>query len=207
MISMLRGRVWRKDDAGLVLDVGGVGYRVAVPASTRAELPPVGDETTLHIYTHVREDVFALYGFRSEDELVLFQDIIGVSGVGPRVALTSLSTLPPAEFRRAIFDDDVKRLTTIPGVGKKTAQRLILELKGRLTVTVDELRTSRDAAGDDTASRATDEAQEALVALGYTEAEAADALRRAAEAADEATDEAVADAPELIRRALQYLAG
>lgn len=198
MIAMLRGTLLRRGADWTVVDVGGVGFRVSVPASTGAVLPGPGEEVTLHIYTHVREDTLALYGFASEDELRLFEDIISVSGMGPRLALTSLSTLRPADFRRAVLNEDVASLTRISGVGRKTAQRMILELKGKLTpgpedeeeIEVSEARAMPEA-----------DALAALVSLGYGEADAVRALRDVRD-----QNEQLKDTAELVRLALRHLA-
>lgn len=199
MIAMLRGQLVRQKSNQLIIDVGGVGYLVHVPTPTAARLPAIGETVTLHTYTHVREDVLALYGFATEDELLLFEDIIGVSGMGPRLALTSLSTLHPHEFRRAIANEDVHALTRISGVGKKTAQRLILELKGKLTPAA----ADAQVALHDEEPQVAEEALAALLALGYSEAEALPALRLVqSDAGGEQADTAT-----LLRYALRHLAG
>lgn len=201
MIAMVRGQLVRHQSDWVIIDVGGVGYRVHVPSSTSAQLPALGETVTLHAYTHVREDVLALYGFATEDEMLLFEDIISVSGMGPRLALTSLSTLRPDEFRRAVTDEDVAGLTRISGVGKKTAQRLILELKGKLTPAAADALPGVDRGKEPPVA---EDALSALLALGYTEAEAVPALRLvqsdggAGDGADTAT---------LLRQALRHLAG
>lgn len=198
MIAMLRGRLLRRGADWIIVDVGGVGFRVAVPASTAAVLPGPGEEVTLHTYTHVREDTLALYGFASEDELRLFEDIISVSGMGPKLSLTTLSTLRPAEFRRAIAEEDVASLTRISGVGRKTAQRMILELKGKLTPGPEAEAATEAAAAVDAPEA---DALAALVALGYAEADAARAVR-----AVRSDDGAARDTAELVRLALRQLA-
>jgi len=152
---------------------------------------------TLHTHTHVREDTLALYGFASEDELRLFEDLMTVSGMGPRLSLTALSTLRPAEFRRAIAEEDVASLTRISGVGRKTAQRMILELKGKLTPGPEGDAGPQAAAAFDAPES---DAVAALVALGYAEADAARAVRAARAAEGEA------DTARLVRLALRELA-
>lgn len=197
MIAMLRGRLVRRDVDWIIVDVGGVGFRVSVPAPTAAALPGVGEEVILHVHTHVREDTLALYGFVSEEELRLFEQIISVSGMGPKLAMTSLSTLRPAEFRRAIFEEDAASLTRIPGVGRKTAQRMILELKGKLTPVPED-----DAAVEAAAGVAADaDAVAALIALGYSETDAARAVRAAQQ-----VEPAAGDTAQLVRLALRHLA-
>jgi holliday junction DNA helicase RuvA len=129
MISRLRGVVAARSAAGIVLDVGGVGYLVAATPGVPAR---VGDEVTVETYLHVREDALQLYGFASADERELFELLLGVSGIGPKVALAIVSGSPAAELRRAIARDDLARFEAIPGIGRKTAQRVVMELKDKL---------------------------------------------------------------------------
>jgi holliday junction DNA helicase RuvA len=129
MISRLRGTVVARTPAGLVLDVGGVGYLVAATPRVTAR---VGEEATVETHLHVREDALQLYGFASADERELFELLLGVSGIGPKVALAIVSGSPPAELRRAIARDDLARFEAIPGIGRKTAQRVVMELKDKL---------------------------------------------------------------------------
>ncbi len=132
VIAHLRGRIFEKHPNRLVLDVNGVGYDVFVPLSTFYGLGEPGAETALRIHTHVREDALVLYGFATLLEQELFERLIGVSGIGPKVALAVLSGIEPLELIRAIERGDLARLTAIPGVGKKTSERIVLELKDRL---------------------------------------------------------------------------
>ncbi len=134
MIASLSGRLEDRQPNRLIVDVGGVGYEVFVPLSTFYRLGEVGSEVALRVHTHVREDAIALYGFATGVEQQIFERLISVSGIGPRLALTVLSGIEPADFVRAVEGGDVARLTTIPGVGKKTAERMCLELKDRLPV-------------------------------------------------------------------------
>jgi len=163
MIARLRGRIAGRAGAGLVVDVGGVGYLVhATPSVQR-----LGDgEVTVEIHTVVREDALQLYGFATADERELFELLLGVNGVGPKVALAIVSGSTPAELRRAIARDDVKRFQAIPGVGLKTAQRVVLELKEKL-VLIDSAPV--DDGGDLTA-------RDALVELGWSPLDAERAL-------------------------------
>jgi Holliday junction DNA helicase RuvA len=163
VIARLRGKRAGLTGAGLVLDVNGVGYLVqATPSVLRRD----GDELTVETYLHVREDALQLYGFGSVDERDLFVHLLGVNGVGPKVALAIVSGSTPAELRRAIALDDTARFEAIPGIGKKTAQRVVLELKEKL-----------GAAPDTPAAPVTDlVARDALVELGYTLADAERAL-------------------------------
>lgn len=132
MIGFLRGVLLQKSPQELLLDVGGVGYRVLVPISTFCRLGDQGAQAQLLIHTHVREDQLVLYGFTTSAELELFEKLIGVSGVGPKVALGVLSGIEVDDLVHAIRGNDVARLTRVPGVGKKTAERLILELKDKI---------------------------------------------------------------------------
>ena len=132
MIGFLRGRVADKQPNKLIIDVQGVGYDVAVPLSTYYDVGDEGAEITLRIYTHVREDALQLYGFLTELERQLFERLIGISGIGPKLAIAVLSGMDPRELLAAVQRGDVARLTAIPGVGKKTSERIVLELKDRL---------------------------------------------------------------------------
>lgn len=165
MIAWLRGRVLEKHPHRVIVDVSGVGYDVAVPLSTFYTLADPGGDITLRIHTHVREDQLALYGFGSTLELVVFERLIGVSGIGPRLALAVLSGIEPRDLVTAIHRGDIARLTAIPGVGKKTAERIVVELRDRLPKTIEvsegaaPLPSPGDALRDDLVS--------ALANLGY----------------------------------------
>jgi Holliday junction DNA helicase RuvA len=132
LIAYLRGRILEKHPNRVIVDVNGVGYDVAVPLSTFYSLGDAESNVTLRIHTHVREDALSLYGFLTALEQDLFERLIGVSGIGPKVALAVLSGIEPLELMRAIERADIARLTAIPGVGKKTSERIVLELKDRL---------------------------------------------------------------------------
>ncbi len=165
MIAHLRGRILDKHPNRLVVDVNGVGYDVFVPLSTFYVLGDAGSDVALRIHTHVREDALALYGFATALEQDLFERLISTSGIGPKLALAVLSGIEPIELMRAIERGDVARLTSIPGVGKKTSERIVLELKDRLP------RVSAAAAAGDGAAAAPSTVSEdvlsALVNLGY----------------------------------------
>ena len=133
MIAVLRGVLAEKHPNQAIVDVAGVGYDVTIPISTYASLPDAGSEVRLRIHTHVREDSLALYGFLSQDEKNLFEKLIGVSGIGPSLAIKVLSGLAAAELITAIRKGEVERLVRIPGVGKKTAERMVLELRDKLS--------------------------------------------------------------------------
>ena len=132
MIAHLRGRILDKQPNRVVVEVNGVGYDVAVPLSTFYGLGDTGADVALRVHTHVREEALALYGFATKLEQDLFERLIGISGIGPKVALAVLSGIEPADLIRAIESGDPGRLTAIPGVGKKTSERIVLELKDRL---------------------------------------------------------------------------
>ena len=165
MIAYLRGRIIDKQPNRIVIDVNGVGYDVFVPLSTFYGLGDPGSETALRIHTHVREDALALYGFATSLELTLFERLIGVSGIGPKLALAVLSGIEPRELVRAIEQADVERLTRIPGVGKKTSERIVIELKDRLPRVQSDVA---EAVADRPApSMLRDDVLSALVNLGY----------------------------------------
>jgi len=132
MIGLLRGRIADKQPNTLIVDVQGVGYEVHVPLSTFYEAGDTGAEISLRIYTHVREDALQLYGFLTELERQLFEKLIGISGIGPKLAIAVLSGMDPRELMTSVQRGDVARLTGIPGVGKKTSERIVLELRDRL---------------------------------------------------------------------------
>ena len=166
MIAQLRGRIVEKHPNRVIVDVSGVGYEVFVPLSTFYNLGEPEGDITLRTHTHVREDTLSLYGFATLLEQELFERLIGVSGIGPKVALAVLSGIEPLELIRAIERGDLGRLTAIPGVGKKTAERIVLELKDRLP----KPQAAVVAAGGATAAPAPDvrdDVLSALLNLGY----------------------------------------
>ena len=173
MIASLTGQIRSRDAEGIVLDVGGVGYRVAMPARSLDRLDG-SREVFVHTYLHVREDVMCLYGFTDTEERDFFELLKSVSGVGPKVAIGILSAYGPADLRRAVLNRDVAVFQSISGIGKKTAERLVLELKDK----VDELgaasAASMESGGDSNGSYQL--AREALVSLGYNFVEAENAL-------------------------------
>jgi holliday junction DNA helicase RuvA len=165
VIAHLRGRIFAKQPNRIVVDVNGVGYDVFVPLSTFYGLGDVGAEVSIRIHTHVREEALVLYGFSTTLEQDLFERLISVSGIGPKVALSVLSGIEPHELIRAVELKDVTRLTAIPGVGKKTAERIVLELTGRLPLS----RAGAAAADEGPPGPAgvRDDVLSALVNLGY----------------------------------------
>ena len=190
MIARLRGTVVGSAADGLVLDVGGVGYLVAATPSALRK-GGTGDEITVETYLHVREDAMQLYGFAERAERELFVQLLSVNGVGPKVALAIVSGSPADELRRAIVREDVARFQAIPGLGKKTAERIVLELKEKLAAAV----TIAPAAADDPDEHVV--ARDALVELGYSLADAERAL---------ATTDTGASPEERVRQALRKAA-
>lgn len=175
MIAMLTGQLAYKSLDHVIVDVQGVGYRLSVPLSTFYSLPEEG-AVRLHVHTHVREDALLLFGFLTPAEKELFGILLGVSGIGPKVALNLLSHSPATELARAIVGGDVKRLSALPGIGKKTAERLILELKDKLARTAPLPAASEAPLSLSAAADPCDEALSALINLGYKEALARKAM-------------------------------
>jgi len=191
MIGSVRGRIASKTPPQLTVDVGGLGYELEAPMSTFFHLPPVGEEVRLLTHLIVREDAHILYAFATDDERGLFRNLIKVSGVGPKIALALLSGISVEAFAQCVQNQDIASLTRVPGIGRKTAERLVVEMRDRLA--------SRDIAGGATAVAAAaspeSEAFGALVALGYRPAEATRLLKTAGPGTH--------STEELIRRALQ----
>lgn len=171
MIAYLTGKIRFKEAQKITLDVGGVGYSVCVSLPTFYELPPEGLEVSLHIHTYLREDQLTLFGFLNLDEKILFQQLIKVSGIGPKLAMTLLSGLSPYEIRQAIATENKNALKAIPGIGQKMAERILIELKGKIQIGA---RPQKQT----TASQAYDEALSALTYLGYTKVLAERALAK-----------------------------
>ena len=180
MIAYVKGTVEYIEEDNVVIDVGGIGYNVKVSADTAARMPGVGEQTKLYTYMNVREDAVLLFGFFSRDDLALFRQCITVSGIGPKGALAILSTLNADSLRFAILSGDAKAISKAPGIGIKTAERLILELRGKIraedTLIAKEMADYSGASNvaADTAQKR--EAVEALVSLGYGQAEALKAV-------------------------------
>jgi Holliday junction DNA helicase RuvA len=189
MIARLRGTLVEKSPSRIVVDVGGVGYDVQVPLSTFYPLGEPGTDVRLRVHTHVREDVIALFGFGSEVEHALFERLIQINGVGPKLALAVLSGIEPGELIRAVRLQDVARLTAIPGVGKKTAERIGLEMKDRLPASLAAADAVRPA--DTPEDRLRDDLLSALVNLGYQRVAAERAVDAARGAAPDARFEDV----------------
>jgi Holliday junction DNA helicase RuvA len=165
MIASLRGRLLEKHPSRLIIDVNGVGYDVAVPLSTFYAIGETGSDVALRVHTHVREDALQLFGFLTPLELAVFERLIAVSGIGPRLALTVLSGIEPAALVTAVQRGDIARLTAIPGVGKKTAERIGLEMKDRLPKALEALAGAGPAPSPGDALR--EDLASALANLGY----------------------------------------
>lgn len=193
MIGFLRGRLAAKHPPILVLDVGGVGYELEAPMSTFYDLPAVGDEVTLLTHLLVREDAHVLYGFGTEAERRLFRNLLRISGIGAKMALAILSGISVEGFRRCVRSEDTATLVKVPGIGKKTAERLIVEMRDRFDR--EQSARSTEAAEIAAPGSARDEAFDALVALGYRPAEATRLLKSVS--GESVTTE------EIIRQALQ----
>lgn len=200
MIGRLKGIILEKQAPLLLLDVGGVGYEIEAPMTTFYRLPETGKEATLHTHFVVREDVQLLFGFYEKEERELFRLLIKVNGVGPKMALAILSGMEGAEFVRCVQDHDTNTLVKLPGVGKKTAERLVIEMQDRVKA-FSHLAPAPELPATTSAIRSTrselDDAESALIALGYKPAEAARAI--AALATDGLKSE------EIIRQALKRM--
>ncbi|MCE5283158.1 MAG: Holliday junction branch migration protein RuvA [Deltaproteobacteria bacterium] len=200
MIARISGILIQKSVTQCIVDVNGTGYCVVVPLTTFYELPEVDQAVVLHIHTHVREDAISLYGFHSQEEREVFELMISVSGIGPKLAVNILSGIAASDLVRAVTEEDLKRLTAIPGVGKKTAERMILELKDKAA----KLGREGITAGGPvkTGDQVQEDALSALVNLGYR-----------APAAKEAIERIVRESPtapsldRLLKQALRLLAG
>lgn len=196
MIGRLRGTLLWKSAPHVLLEVQGVGYEVEVPFTTFFKLPTVGQETTLHTHLIVREDAHILYGFATEAERSMFRNLIKVNGVGAKMAAAILSGIAPDDFIRCVRDNDVARLVKLPGVGKKTAERLVIEMRDRLDAKAGATMPIKAEAGaPPPESNAVNDAISAMVALGYKPADASRMVLRV-------NTEGLA-CEEIIRRALQ----
>ena len=198
MIASIRGRLRRKGTDYLIVDVAGIGYQVQVPLSTYYGIPDDGEEVSLHIYTHMREDSLSLFGFLTQEEKDMFLLLIGVSGIGTKIALSILSSLSVPDISHAIQASDDSRLRTIPGIGKKTAARMVLELKDKIKLIAPAAasvqgQTMPAVSGD------VEDAVSALVNLGYKRPLAQEALNKIHQKSPGLTVQ------ELIREALQVL--
>lgn len=202
MIAYLSGKLLEKEANLIIVDVGGVGYEVNIPLSTFYDLGEAGEDVALRIYTHVREDVFQLFGFKTVRERELFLLLISVSGIGPKSAITALSGMSADEIIGAIRQNNLARLNSIPGVGKKTAERLVIELRDKIgklsAISSEEMKSEGipQTSGDDVF----EDALSALVNLGYQRNAAEKALKQATQEGIEMSVQ------KLLRRSLQLLA-
>jgi holliday junction DNA helicase RuvA len=195
MIALLRGVLIEKHPNQAIVEAGGVGYDVTIPVSTFTRLPDAGTEVRLRVYTHVREDALALYGFLTGDEKALFEKLIQVSGIGPTLAVKILSGLAAGELTDSIRRGDIARLVAVPGVGKKTAERMVLELRDKLPAAAEEA----PIAAAETLSPIDQDVLSALLNLGCARPQAEAAVRKAKAAAGSAAFEP------LFRRALELV--
>jgi Holliday junction DNA helicase RuvA len=196
MIAHLTGKLLEKQTNTAIVDVAGVGYELTIPLSTFYELGDTGSDVSLRVHTHVREDAIQLFGFKSGRERDLFLRLIGVQGVGPKLAITMLSGMSADEMVLAIRKEDLARLTGIPGVGRKTAERLVVELRDKMA-DLGESKTTAESLPTDSVF---DDALSALTNLGYQRPAAEKALNQAAKEGTEITVQ------KLLRRSLQILA-
>lgn len=204
MISYIRGELCDIEEQKAIVDVNGVGYGIYMPQQALSLLPPMGQQVKIHTYLNIREDAMQLFGFLTKENLNVFRLLIGVNGIGPKAGLNILSCLSPDELRFAVLSGDAKAITATPGIGKKTAEKLILELKDKLNIE-DMLEhaahggDSEDlASGTDTASNTMQaEAVQALTALGYGSAESLRAVKKSSPECSSVED--------ILKEALKFL--
>lgn len=200
MISYIRGKLAAVEEEKVILDVGGVGYGIFMPGQSMGRLPAIGSEVQLHTYLNVREDAMQLFGFLTRDDLKIFKLVIGVSGIGPKGGLSILSKLTPDDLRFAVLSGDAKAISAAPGIGKKTAEKLIIELKDKLSME-DMIRESVSEEAVIPQSGITGiqtDAVQALTALGYGSTEALRAVKQVA-----VTEET--DVETVLKQALKYM--
>lgn len=201
MIGQLRGIILEKLPPQLILDVNGVGYEIDAPMNTFYHLPDVGSEVTLYTHFVVREDAHHLYGFYAREERALFRTLLKVNGVGPRLALTILSSINPSEFVQCVVTNDTDSLVRLPGVGKKTAERLIIEMRDKVSNWNQAAVLPAGSPGNkkaDPRNQATQDAVSALISLGYKPQEASRAVSKVEDASSLSSEE-------IIRRALREM--
>ena len=203
MISYIRGILTEASGDGIVVEAGGIGYEIRVPLSVLERLPRLGEEVKIHTFLQVREDGVGLFGFLDRGELAMFKQLLGVGGIGPKGALGVLTALRPDDLRLAVISGDAKAIARAPGVGIKTAQRIILDLKDK--VSMDDILPAADGSGPDSGGRgdallgpAAREAMEALTALGYSAMEASRAVGRV-----EVTGDMTAE--DVLKQSLRFL--
>lgn len=176
MYAYFKGKIAVKEPDLVIIEVAGIGYNIRISSGTASLLPPVGEEAKLYTYTAVREDAIALYGFLTKDDLDIFKLLIGVNGIGPKGGQSILSVMSPDELRFAILSGDAKMIAKAPGIGAKTAQRIILDMRDKVSLE-DTLHTEEEIRVDPSVSDALREAVEALTALGYGVTEATRAVK------------------------------
>ncbi len=196
MIGHIRGKLLQKQPPFLLVDVNGIGYELEAPMSTFYELPPEQSEVSLYAHLVVREDAQLLYGFSDQSQREMFRSLLKVSGIGPRVALAILSTFNTREFVKCIQYEDTGALTRVPGIGKKTAERMIIDLRDRISLTDSEMTQSIDPSRE-IPDNPVEDAVGALVALGYKPVDASRAVNAVKSQSEQRDD--------LIRNALQFL--
>ena len=203
LISYIRGILTEASGDGIVVEAGGIGYEIRVPLSVLERLPRLGEEVKIHTFLQVREDGVGLFGFLDRGELAMFKQLLGVGGIGPKGALGVLTALKPDDLRLAVISGDAKAIARAPGVGIKTAQRIILDLKDK--VSMDDILPAADGSGPDSGGRgdavlgaAAREATEALTALGYSAMEASRAVGRV-----EVTGDMTAE--DVLKQSLRFL--
>ena len=203
MIAYIKGELVILEEDRVIVDVGGVGYGIYMPGRAMSALPPIGSEVLIHTYLNVKEDAMQLYGFLTRDDLAVFRKVITVSGIGPRGGLSILSQLSADDLRFAVMSGDAKAISAAQGIGKKTAEKLILELKDKLKLedalenTVNAVQNTADTSAG-MANEMTGEAVQALVALGYGNTEALKAVRQV-----EITEEMSVE--DVLRQSLKYM--
>ncbi|HHX19827.1 MAG TPA: Holliday junction branch migration protein RuvA [Clostridiaceae bacterium] len=201
MIASIQGRIVRKSEEHVIIEQGGIGYRLDIAPSAVSSLPPAGETVKLYTYLHVRENEIGLFGFTTEDQKNLFELLQTVSGVGPRLALQVVDTLSPDAFALAILQNDIDKLTQVKGIGKKGAARMVLELTDKLkksAIAVPDI-VAKAAPAEGAAENEVSEVIAALMVLGYSSSEAHDAVKRARPVEEDTVET-------LLRRALGQLA-
>ena len=196
MFAYIKGVLAEKGENYVVIDVMGIGYRVFMPNSSINKVGELDEQVKVHTYYYVREDNISLYGFTTKEELSMFELLLSVSGIGAKSAITMLSNIEPSEFALAVITNDIKKLTKIPGVGNKSAQRIVLELKDKLKAD-NELSKSEDIISQIEKDDILDEATAALQILGYTRRDIEDVYKK--------FDRTSMSTEEVIRAALRYL--
>lgn len=179
MISYIRGELVAVEDDRAIIDVNGVGFGIFMPVQSMNYLPMIGEEVKLHTYMNVREDAIQLFGFLKRDDLNVFKLVIGVSGIGPKGGLNILSQLSPDELRFAVMSHDVKAISAAPGIGKKTAEKLIIELKDKLSIedVLEKNSEKETVLAVNVTNQVQSEAVQALIALGYGNSESVKAVK------------------------------